>query len=196
MIAGLLVGYFIGSFYNLNEEQVPIRIINSIKWNSKAFMKTLLKRVILTCVSFFPVIFSKSLEKLWLFGFKNDFIIYVQKDFLKEALIFLGYGIGIGFILSISDFFKETNVNIVQISKPYQRFRASMKVLHFSIFQHFHLRYLLYEKGLLPFKLVTFLNAMSERHFLETDGATWRFRHKILQDYFAKVWVEESERKN
>ena len=27
---------------------------------------------------------------------------------------------------------------------------------------------------------------------LETDDATWRFRHKILQDYFAKVWVEEN----
>ncbi len=46
------------------------------------------------------------------------------------------------------------------------------------------------KKGLLPSKLVTFLNAMSVRHFLETDGATWRFRHKILQDYFAKAWEE------
>jgi len=35
---------------------------------------------------------------------------------------------------------------------------------------------------------------MSVRHFLETDGATWRFRHKILQDYFAKAWVEENEK--
>lgn len=29
---------------------------------------------------------------------------------------------------------------------------------------------------------------MTERKFLESDGATWRFRHRLLQEYFAERW--------
>ena len=79
----------------------------------------------------------------------------------------------------------ESNKGIIQINEPYQRFKASMKVLYFSILQHYHLRYILSKKGLLPYKLVDFLNDMTQRQFLESDGATWRFRHRLLQDYFA-----------
>ena len=39
-------------------------------------------------------------------------------------------------------------------------------------------------------KLVPFLNDMVECNILETTGASWRFRHRILQDYFADQWVE------
>jgi hypothetical protein len=39
----------------------------------------------------------------------------------------------------------------------------------------------------LPFKIVSFLNAMTAHHILESDGATWRFRHRILQEYFAQL---------
>ena len=87
--------------------------------------------------------------------------------------------------------------DFLQIKKPYQRFYASLKVLYFSILQHFHLRYLLHKKGALPLDLVDFLNEMTARHLLETDGATWRFRHRIIQDYFAGQWVEpETEQKS
>ena len=58
--------------------------------------------------------------------------------------------------------------------------------------QKFHFSY---RKGLLPFRLVDFLNTMTERHILESDGATWRFRHKIIQDYFAELWEKEYEGK-
>ncbi len=115
----------------------------------------------------------------------------LSKAILIGPIAILVYGLISGLAVNIM----ESEVKIIQINKPYQRFTASAKVLHFSILQHLHLRYLLYRKDLLPFKLVTFLNAMSERHFLETDGATWRFRHKILQDYFAKAWVEENKEK-
>jgi len=80
--------------------------------------------------------------------------------------------------------------DFIQIKSPYQRFKASIKRLYFSILQHFHLRYLLYKKGALPLRLVDFLNEMSARHLMETDGATWRFRHRIIQDYFAEKWEE------
>jgi len=32
---------------------------------------------------------------------------------------------------------------------------------------------------------------MTARHLLETDGATWRFRHRLMQAYFAEQWKDE-----
>ncbi len=87
----------------------------------------------------------------------------------------------------------NNNMDIIQISHPYQRFRASNRAWYFSILQHRHLCYLLRNQDLLPPNLLTFLNEMSHRHLLETDGATWRFRHRILQDYFAGLWMKEKE---
>ena len=28
---------------------------------------------------------------------------------------------------------------------------------------------------------------------MESDGATWRFRHRLIQDYFAEQWEEENK---
>ncbi len=49
----------------------------------------------------------------------------------------------------------------------------------------------------LPLRLVSFLDRMTDQHIFEDNrrtlkgkkqrGATWRFRHKILQDYFANL---------
>jgi hypothetical protein len=69
------------------------------------------------------------------------------------------------------------------------------------LISHFTLRYLLYQERKLPLRIVTFLDRMIEKNMLEDSrrvvgtnadgtpnkgrGATWRFRHKILQDWFA-----------
>ncbi|MBC7776465.1 MAG: hypothetical protein H7246_13610 [Phycisphaerae bacterium] len=100
----------------------------------------------------------------------------------------------------------------LKTATPYQHFITSMKLLHFSILQHLLLRYQLSKKGLLPLRLVDFLNEMasyqSEKekqqgkpkprrfttadvHLLESDGATWRFRHRLIQEWFARNWKEE-----
>ena len=99
-------------------------------------------------------------------------------------------GLVVGLFFGLGDMISKESSDFLQIKTPYQRFTASMKVLHFSILQHFHLRYLLHKKEALPLDLVDFLNEMSARHLLETDGATWRFRHRIIQEYFAGLWVE------
>ena len=63
---------------------------------------------------------------------------------------------------------------------------------------HFSLRLILYLEGKMPLRVVTFMDRMSEQLIFEDNrrsdkkgnkrrGATWRFRHKILQDYFAKL---------
>jgi hypothetical protein len=115
---------------------------------------------------------------------------------LSKGIIygFIGclYGIfTIGFLIGFIEYIEHAAGNILQINKPYDRFNASMKLLHFSILQHKHLLYLLNKKGLLPYRLVPFLDAMTEQHILESDGATWRFRHRILQEYFNGVMSEE-----
>jgi hypothetical protein len=35
-----------------------------------------------------------------------------------------------------------------------------------------------------------FLKAATEQNILESDGGSWRFRHRILQEYFVRVWEE------
>lgn len=109
----------------------------------------------------------------------------------------LGLGIGVGLggsligILSLIILSQlEDHYSFIQTNEPNQRFTASAKLIYFSILQHWHLRHLLHKKGLLPKKLVPFLNDMVKCNILETTGATWRFRHRILQDYFADQWVE------
>lgn len=99
----------------------------------------------------------------------------------------LAGGLGGILVVRLVDYIKTYNTTIIQITKPYERFRASMRVLYFPILQHYHLCYLLIKKGLLPSKIVSFLNAMTAQHILESDGATWRFRHRILQEYFAHL---------
>lgn len=65
-----------------------------------------------------------------------------------------------------------------------------------GFFSHFSLRLVLYLEHKMPLRVVTFMDRMTDQHIFEdnrrTDkkgrkrrGATWRFRHKILQDYFA-----------
>jgi hypothetical protein len=82
----------------------------------------------------------------------------------------------------------NSSCKIIKITTPYQRFTAPAKALHFSILRHWQLRWQLYRAGVLPLRLVNLLNEMTDRHLLETDGATWRFRHRILQEHFAGQW--------
>jgi DNA replication protein DnaC len=122
---------------------------------------------------------------------------------------------------------EEGHTVTLKISYSYQRFYSSMLSFHFSIIQHFHLRYQISQKSLLPFSLVHFLNEMSSYepklekwendnekrkkagksekprparpsiftkypvHLMESDGASWCFRHRFIQEWFAEKWQEE-----
>ncbi len=120
-------------------------------------------------------------------------VICVISLFLKNINLLAG---GICGMLTFSVFASFANMVrhnhsiTFQIKHPLQRFKASAIALHFSILQHWLLRWQLYRAGVLPLRLVHFLNEMTARHLLETDGATWRFRHRILQEYFAGQWRE------
>jgi hypothetical protein len=69
-----------------------------------------------------------------------------------------------------------------------------------NIIYHFCLRFILWLEGKMPLRVVSFLDKMTDKKIMEDNrlifkqkdggenkkrGTTWRFRHKILQDYFA-----------
>lgn len=134
---------------------------------------------------------------LLLFVYKNIVVVFLVALTIglisgldQRMTTVLVFGVSTALAFWLVERINDHTRDFIQIRTPYQRFTASMKVLHFSILQHFHLRYLLYKKGLLPFRLVDFLNEMTSLHLLETDGATWRFRHRIIQEYFAAKWKD------
>ncbi len=55
-----------------------------------------------------------------------------------------------------------------------------------SLFNHSILRLCLFLEKKLPLQLVHFLQYATQARILEQDGGQWRFRHQILQDYFAE----------
>lgn len=146
-----------------------------VDWSSKAFLKFL----------------KKYYGVLIIIGLGSGLGIGLVDGYQIGLILGLGFTIVLGLSFMILDESKD----IVLIKFPYQRFQASMKLLYFSILQHFHLRYLLSQKKLLPLDLVDFLNEMADRNLLEPDGATWRFRHSIIQDHFSDLWKEEAGQK-
>ena len=96
------------------------------------------------------------------------------------------FGFDLGDVLA---YLQNGSAASIQINHPYQRFNNSARMLHFSILQHWHLMYVFSRKGWLPWRIVPFLNDMVTQQLLECpDGATWRFRHRTLQDHFTQRW--------
>ena len=70
-------------------------------------------------------------------------------------------------------------------------FGIFLGLLNTSFFKHLILRLFLYGEKKLPLRWVSFFNYATAARILEQDGGQWRFRHQILQDYFAKKWEEQ-----
>jgi hypothetical protein len=89
----------------------------------------------------------------------------------------------------------------LQITEPYQRFAASLRNFNIGLIKHIALRLTFALESTLPLRLVTFLNEMSLRHLLEFDGdpmtgkggGSWRWRHRIIQEYFLEARDEKGE---
>ena len=139
-------------------------------------------------------LYSVSVWKVKLIGLIFGTLLLLVGSLLSNIILGLFFGLFFGLLsilfFGLVDHLKYNNIPIVQITHPYERFNASARVLHFSILQHKHLLYLLSKKGLLPYRLVAFLDAMVKQHILESDGATWRFRHGLLQKYFSEQGFE------
>ncbi|MFN0216155.1 MAG: NACHT domain-containing protein [Saprospiraceae bacterium] len=172
LIGGVVYGLVGGlSFY--------IETRDSVNWSIKGYLR----------------LFKSFLVRWLVIGLVFGLIIGLANVLAYGLIIGLVIGLVIGLINGLTEMIDKESNDLIQITSPYHRFYASMKVFYFSILQHCHLRYLLFKKGILPYDLVDFLKEMSARNLLEFDGATWRFRHRIIQDYFAEQWVEPGEEK-
>jgi energy-coupling factor transporter ATP-binding protein EcfA2 len=100
--------------------------------------------------------------------------VRIYRTFCFEILILLLISITITFTLNINFF-----LLFIDFTFSYLPF--------FLIFRHFVLRLSYAITGKLPFQLINFLNEMDKRHIFESDGGSWRFRHKIIQDYFVAL---------
>ena len=64
-------------------------------------------------------------------------------------------------------------------------------LMKMPLIQHFILRIALALEKKAPLKYVKFLNSATEVRILEKDGGYWRFRHQLIQDYFAELYEGE-----
>lgn len=112
--------------------------------------------------------------------------------FLREAVM----GV-IMLWLSLIVLFRENTLQhkkLFTALNPYHSLWISIWQGHPSIFVHIPLRLILTLESCLPLRLVRFLNEMSRRNLLEFDGnldtesggGAWRWRHRIIQEYFLK----------
>lgn len=165
-----LIGIFTGLSVKETDEINRITTKDKSDWSTTSFLNNSLKEWKL---SLLPTVIIGGLITYifgWLIGLLAGLIIFILMTTYHGAIQTLS----------------ENHNTFLQINQPYQRFIGSAKALHLSILQHFLLRYRLSQKKLLPLKLDFFLEKMTEYHLLESDGAVWQFRHKILRDFFAE----------
>ena len=216
-IIGVVFGILFGSILMLYlvagnqcyRSKLTIKTKDKINWSRSQFSNEfimIMNDSIIAAVSFFafsglllcPVLIEDPIK---ISSFSGNYFAKIA------ALVILGLAVGtllgiiigslggllLGLFLGFYNQWDKNNIGIEQINTPYQRFMRSIRSFHFPIIMHIMLRYQLSQKGLIPIKFVTFLNEMADNHLLESDGATWRFRHRILQDYFAEMWKREYE---
>jgi hypothetical protein len=127
------------------------------------------------------------------FGIISSTILVFMFDSSTDILIIILFFTSTVLVLSLV----KGLIDYVKISKfllktvyPYQRFRASAYKGNFAILRHLHLRRILRRRGYIPKDWVHFLQTATKHHILESDGGSWRFRHRILQEYFLEHWRE------
>ena len=72
----------------------------------------------------------------------------------------------------------------------------SLIVFFLPVTSHFSLRLTLYWFGYAPWNYARFLDYATDRLFLQRVGGGYRFLHRLLQDYFVKIYKKEQEAKS
>jgi hypothetical protein len=170
LFGSMLIGLFIGLF-----KGPDIELKDKASWSLKAFFSFLRENLLLSL--FLGLFLGLAL------GLSEGLFLGLVGGLVGGLFVSL-----LGALISMMNTAYNT---YLKIDNPYQRFHGSMRSLHFSILQHWHLCYLLRKKDLLPRRYPDFLKAATEQNILESDGGSWRFRHRILQEYFVEVWEEE-----
>lgn len=192
LVVGLIFGLVVGLVRGLREDSKnwpEITTKDFITWSIYVFFEYIKVFWVVIITSLLVRGLTYGLVGGLVFGFVSGSVGGLEIGLVFGLVMGLVFGLVRGLVMGLIIFIEEESRSFTEINKPYQRFYGSMRQLHFSILQHWHLRYLLYKKGLLPWHLVDFLNEMKERHLLESNGASWRFRHRIIQEYFAERWT-------
>lgn len=129
-------------------------------------------------------------------------LFYREENYLSLIILILALPL-LYFANVLHNYYNDYEI-LIQADSTFSRFKNSAQNLHFSILQHWHLRYIMARRGHLPWRLVSFLNEMaplfknkkgelpkrifttSDVYLMESDGATWRFRHRIIQNWFSE----------
>jgi len=134
----------------------------------------------------------------------SELIKILSPDLDPKMAYEIGFGIIFAFFCSIFMFFTVPfiliyfsiyeiiliNKYLIKPSFPNQRFNTMLAILNPLLHNYFSIRIILYLNDLLPNHLPIFLDEMSYRQLLVKEGGVWRFRHDILQKYFAGKWEE------
>jgi len=129
------------------------------------------------------------------------FIIFFSSLLAWNEMKFVGVLAVLIFLLSFWAVFSihvrsyQSFYSFLVLDRPYRRFWAALKWINLFLFEHLVLRFFLFIQSSLPLRLAHFLNEMSRRHLLEFDGdldtetggGSWRWRHRIIQEWFLKA---------
>jgi len=81
---------------------------------------------------------------------------------------------------------KEFHFSLLLPSLPILLTFGMIGLFRTPLVKHLILRVSLTLEGAMPLHAASFLNYATNLGILERDGGQWRFRHQILQDYFAR----------
>ena len=198
VLLGIAIGIHFGLINLMSTSIQSRREILHLKWSTflsnwqSAFFHSLLNNFRWGFVGFF-------VYSIIIFWPRHSFANLIKIAISLSVWFAVGYGIAAGIIATIKS--GISTEPLLGINRPYQRFSVALKNLDISILTHLILRFALCFQRLLPLRLVHFLNEMSLRHLLEFDGdpvtgkggGAWRWRHRILQEYFLEYKNEEDE---
>ena len=197
IILSLCRSLFVGAFGSINYNATSTSKLANLKFFTVPFLLLVLFCYLVyyvTCNIIFPHLFSLGeyiLFDLLLYAPPNDkfkFLVNNLLDYLLRA--------GLIHIIIYHCILFVQDEDLLDISfkknKPYNEYIESLFTLNFAIIDHILLRYLLFIRGYLPFRLVKFLNEMTRLHILESDGISWRFRHSMIREYLIESKEKEA----
>jgi DNA-binding ferritin-like protein (Dps family) len=120
-------------------------------------------------------------------------LLEIEKPYqrLKQGLLFELLFFSCFFAISVFTYLKlkEQSFNgVLYFTLQAIAFGLTMSLMTTVFCRHFSVRLVSFFYNKTPLRLVHFLNyATDTLRFLERDGGSWRFRHQILQEYFASL---------
>jgi len=116
---------------------------------------------------------------------KSGWQIYIFQSLIIGALTLIP---SVFYLYLVKDLFRDI-LFILPITISFLLLPAILLFLvKMPLIRHFILRIALTLEKKVPLKYVNFLNAATKARILERDGGHWRFRHQLIQDYFAKLY--------